>query len=35
MLNAFNIDIEHLRASLQRRQKEVIEGYVSLTDLSM
>ncbi len=35
MLNAFNIDIEHLRASLQRRQKELIEGYVSLTDLSM
>lgn len=35
MLNTFNIDIEHLRSSLQRRQKEVVEGYVSLTDLSM
>ena len=35
MQNAFNIDLEQLRSSLQRRQKEVVEGRISLTDLSL
>ena len=33
MLNTFSIDLDQLRSSIQRRQKQVTEGYVNLTDL--
>ncbi len=31
----FGIDIDDLRAALQRRQKDVVDGKVDLTDLTI
>ena len=33
MLNTFNIDLDQLRSSLQRRQRQVVGGYIDLTSL--
>ena len=33
MLSTFNIDLDQLRSSVQRRQKQVVSGYVDLTSL--
>lgn len=33
MLTAFNIDLDRLRSSIQRRQKQVMAGFIDLTDL--
>ena len=33
MLTTFNIDLDLLRASLQRRQKQVVGGYIDLKNL--
>ena len=35
MLSNFNIDIDELRDVIQRRQDEVMNGNVSLTDLTV
>ena len=35
MQTAFNIDLDKLRASIQRRQKDVIAGRVDLKDLTV
>ncbi len=34
MLTTFNIDLDQLRASLQRRQKQVVGGYIDLSSLN-
>ena len=34
MLNTFNIDLDQLRKSIQRRQKQVTGGYIDLTSLN-
>lgn len=33
MLSTFNIDLDQLRSSIQRRQKQVVSGYIDLTTL--
>ena len=33
MLSAFNIDLDRLRASVQRRQTHVVNGFINLTNL--
>lgn len=35
MLNGFGIDLDELRSVLQRRQAEVVDGKVNLTDLTL
>lgn len=35
MLTTFNIDLDRLRSSLQRRQKQVVNGYVDLMSINI